>query len=455
MPTPDDQAGSLDAARPRPAQSKDRPTVRLTREEALANRETVRLPRQRPPGRTPAGAAPVRRAPIALAAAVTTVWAAIVSLAPMLGILALIRLIDGVGASVGGALRLSLASWLLAHGVPIQIGSGLIAVPPLALSALAAWRVFRAGVHTARALGARRTRRIGQALGAGAAVAVCYGLLGAAAAAGAGAPPVSVSPVRAGWGLALFGLVAGVAGALREAGAVERLADRTPGVLRDGIRTGVVAAFLLLGAGAALAGLAVAVRGRDVAEIMRDYHTGVAGQTGLTLVCLLYAPNLAVWSASYLIGPGFVIGADTSISPAYVAIGPSPGLPILGGLPSAPVSGPAGLLLGVPLAAALAAGWLLARRRLRGPDPSGAATAGQVGPADLPALLGAAVFAGLVSCGLLGLASIASGGSLGQARMADVGPPPWPVARTTAVVVLVGAALGVAATKFLTRRAPR
>jgi hypothetical protein len=71
----------------------------------------------------------------------------------------------------------------------------------------------------------------------------------------------------------------------------------------------------------------------------------------------------------------------------------------------------------------------------------------------LPGLLGAAVFAGLIAGGLLGLASIASGGSLGQARMANVGPPPWPVALTTALVVLVGAAVAVAATKFLTRRA--
>jgi len=121
----------------------------------LANRETVRLPVQRRP--QPA-AKPARRAPLALAATVTTVWAALVSLAPVLVVVALVSALDGSGASTGVVARLGLAAWLLAHGVPIEVGIGPVALAPLALTVLAAWRVYRAGVHTARAVGARRGR---------------------------------------------------------------------------------------------------------------------------------------------------------------------------------------------------------------------------------------------------------------------------------------------------------
>src|SRR5437870_5582911 len=106
----------------------------------VAARPTVRLPRQR--GR------PVRRrAPVALAAAVTAGWAAIVSYVPVLALVGLLSAVTG-GASVGGVFRFGTAAWLLAHGVALTSGAGRYGLVPLALSVLAAWRVGRAGVHT-------------------------------------------------------------------------------------------------------------------------------------------------------------------------------------------------------------------------------------------------------------------------------------------------------------------
>src|SRR5262245_27860801 len=118
---------------------------------SLANRDTVRLPvPRRPPRRRPA-----RRAPLALAASVTTVWAALVSLTPVVVVVALVNMIDTSGAAAGRVARIGLAAWLLAHGVPVETQLGPIGLAPLALTMLAAWRVARAGVHTARAIGAR------------------------------------------------------------------------------------------------------------------------------------------------------------------------------------------------------------------------------------------------------------------------------------------------------------
>jgi hypothetical protein len=170
--------------------------------------------------------------------------------------------------------------------------------------------------------------------------------------------------------------------------------------------------------------------------MMADYHTGVAGQAGLMLVCMLYAPNVAAWATSYLIGPGFLIGTQTSVSAAHVTLGPLPAVPILVGLPSTPSTIAGTLLLVGPLAAGMAAGWLLARRRLREASPS---VLSPVPTYSWTGVLGAAVLAGPVAGLLVGLASLASSGSLGGGRLAEIGPRTIPVALVAAAVVAVGA----------------
>jgi Family of unknown function (DUF6350) len=406
----------------------------------LANRETVRLPVQRRP--RPA-AKPTRRAPLALAATVTTVWAALVSLAPMLVVVALVHALDSSGASTGVVARLGLAAWLLAHGVPVEVGIGPIALAPLALSTLAVWRVYRAGVHTARAIGARRGRAKLPPVRAGLAVGLVYGVLGALTAALASHDGVHISVVRAALTLFLLGSAAGLIGALAEARLLGRLVVALPRTVRDGIRTGIVAALLILGGGAALAGMAVAIHGGDASQILHDYRTGVTGQIGLTLVCALFAPNLAIWAASYLVGPGFMLGTGTAVTAAEIKLGPLPALPMLAGLPSHPLTGWFTLLLGVPVAAALVAGWLLARRALRN------APADLLDPRDgWTRLLASSAVAGPVAGALLGLAGLASGGSLGNQHLAVIGPHAGMVALIATMVVATGAALAASATKI-------
>ncbi|MFC5005905.1 DUF6350 family protein [Dactylosporangium cerinum] len=412
----------------------------------LADRETVRLPiqrrstRGRPPGRRPA-----RRAPLILAATVTTLWAALVTLVPALVVVWLLHAMDSSGAPLWQILRVGSAGWLLAHWVPLDTGIGPVSLAPLALTAVAAWRVYRAGVHTARAVGARARPTGGTwtpwpAARAGGCVAVVYGLLGAVTALVAGHRGVEVSVVRAGCTFAGFGLVAGGLGAFVEARGVARLAGRLPAVLRDATRTGTVAALLILGAGAAVAGMAIAVSGGDAGQIIDDYHTGVAGQVGLVVLCGFYTPDVATWSASYLVGPGFHVGAETTISAAEVSMGRLPAVPLLAGLPSTPATGWAPLLLGLPLAAALIAGWLLARRSLRN-DPA----RGWV------PLLGAAALAGPVAGLLLGLVSVAASGSVGGGGLEQVGPNAGAVGFVAMLMVTIGTVLATAATKIALR----
>ncbi|MGK5742754.1 cell division protein PerM [Micromonospora sp. URMC 103] len=407
----------------------DRPVTPATRER--------RVPAPR------AGGSPRGRAPLAVAAAVAAAGAALTSYLPVAVVLGLAQLSEDAG-SVTGALRAGLAGWLLGHGVPLPTDAGPLGLAPLALTALVIWRLARAGVHVSRAIGARGGRSTRQALTAAVAVGVGYALLGVLAAVLARAGGAAVSPVRAAVAFALIGTLAALAGAARITGVAALLADRAPTVLRDGFRTGLVAGLLLIAAGAGAAGLAVATGGGDAADMIGAYRTGVAGQAGIVLVSLAYAPNATLWSTSYLLGPGFAVGADTAVRTSEVSVGALPAVPLLAGLPRGPVDGLGAALLAVPVLAGMTAGWLLARRLLR-------LAADQRAPLAWGPLLGAAAIAGPVAGVLLGVAARASGGPLGGGRLAEMGPVAWQVAAVTTAVVGVGALLGAAATRAFTR----
>jgi hypothetical protein len=382
-----------------------------------------------------------------LAAAITTGWAVLVSATPVLLAAAAVLLISPNPTDSESVLRSGFAAWLLAHGVPLTTDLGPIGLIPLAISALAAWRVSRAGVHAARAAAARRSRSVLPALKAGAAVAVAYGVYGTALALAVSTAGLNVPALRAGLTMTLFGLGAGVAGALWEGGWPSRWAPLVPAPVRDGVRTGAVAALLVVAAGAAATGLALALSAGVATDMMREYRTGVVGQAGLMLVCLVYAPNLAVWGASYLVGPGFVLGVGTTVSAGAVALGPVPALPVLAAVPSRPLSAWSGTLLAVPLLAGMIAGWLLARRQSRTSAPRAGAWA---------RLLIPAVLAGPVAGAVLGLAALASRGPVGAGRLTEIGAAAWPLAGISAAVVGAGVLVAAAAVKGMaTRQNPR
>ncbi|MEH0974632.1 DUF6350 family protein [Micromonospora sp. CPCC 205546] len=388
---------------------------------------------------TPRAGEPRRsRAPLVVAAGVAAGWAALTSWLPVVVVLWLFQLSEGA-ASVSGALRAGLAGWLLGHGVPLDTVAGPLGLAPLALTVLVVWRLTRAGVHASRAIGARGGRSPRQALLAAGTVGVAYALLGVLAAVLAGA-----APVRAGLTLLVLGTLAALVGSARTTNVAGLLATRAPEPLRDGIRTGLVAGLLLFGAGAGAAGLAVATGGGDAADLIGAYRTGVAGQAGITLVSLAYAPNATIWAVSYLLGPGFAVGTDTAVRTSEVSVGALPAVPLLAGLPRGPIDGLGAGLLAVPVLAGMAAGWLLARRLLR-------LAADDRAPLRWGPLLGSAALAGPVAGLLLGAAAAASAGSLGGGRLAQVGPVAWQVAAVATAVVTVGALIGAAATRALSR----
>jgi hypothetical protein len=405
--------------------------------------DTVRLPAERTTVVLPNSGERRRArrtlAPLPVAAFVAATWAAIVSFSSVFILMGLGVL--GSGVSLAQVARLSAAGWLLGQGTPVTHGSGRITLIPLAVAALCAWRLARAGVHAGRAAGVPRSRRVRPALAAGFSVAVIYGGIAAGTAALARTPGLDVSVPRAGVGGFCLALVAAVLGALGTSQAAAQRFSRLPVALADGMRTGLVASLLVAATGAGLAGLALAVRGGEATDVLTSYHAGVLGQAGVTAVCLAYAPNLALWGATYLLGPGFAVGVGTSVTPWGVILGPLPAVPALAGLPSNPLAGPSALLLVAPLAVSVAAGALLTRRRTRLAD--GRAP-------DWWPLLGAATLAAPVAGAVLALAALASRGGVGD--LAELGPIPVLVGACAVIIVGVGTVVGAAIARALVDR---
>lgn len=436
----------------RPSAPADRPTVRVDPADRATvrldpgNRETVKLPGQRRPPPRSRG-----RAPLPVAAAFATCWAALVSYVPVAAVIGLARTIEGQGG-LGGAAHAGLAGWLLGHGVPIGTSIGPLGLAPLLLTLLAGWRLNRAGLHVTRAIGARRSGSPRAALLVAGMIGISYAVLGALAALLVDGRGTEVSATRVAVNFFLAGLAFSLIGSLRGTDALVVIARRIPPALRHGLRAGVVAALLILAAGAAFAGLSVAVGGGQAADMISAYRTGVAGQAGITLVSLAYGANAVVWSAAYLLGPGFLLGTDSAVRLTEVTLGPLPTVPLLAGLPDGPMGASGAALLAVPVLAAMAAGWLLTRRLVnlhhvveghlvhgRAPgEPAAVEPSWSV-------VLGAAALAGPVAGLVLGLLSWLSGGSLGNGRLAEIGPVPWQVALVATIVVAVSAVIGAAA----------
>ena len=144
-------------------------------------------------------------------------------------------------------------------------------------------------------------------------------------------------------------------------------------------------------------------------------------------------PNLVIWIASWLVGPGFAIGSGSSVSPLGTELGPLPGLPLFGVIPPGGFSfGLIGIL--VPLVAGFLAGALLRSRLADRAGSDGVRT-------RILTALGIGVVAGIQ----LGLLAWWSSGAIGPGRLHDVGPNPWLVGGIAALEVAVTAMIGLVA----------
>ncbi|KQQ94083.1 hypothetical protein ASF62_07985 [Leifsonia sp. Leaf325] len=207
-----------------------------------------------------------------------------------------------------------------------------------------------------------------------------------------------------------------------------------PAMVRAGIdaavRGAVVAVAGIIGVSAVVVAVMLVTHYATITALYESLQAGILGGVAITLLQLALLPNLVIWAAAWLIGPGFLIGTGTSVAPGGTVLGAVPGLPVLGALPQGePAIGVLGVL--VPIAFGALAGWL-AHRRL---------------PSSATRLHLAGVGAGIgIPAGLaLGLLAWWSGGAIGPGRLASVGPDPWLVGLLAAAEIAVPAVLALLA----------
>ena len=178
--------------------------------------------------------------------------------------------------------------------------------------------------------------------------------------------------------------------------------------------------------------VAAVVNGAGRVSVLHDSLAGdgFVAMAGLILLQAGWVPTLLIWACSWLIGAGFSVGTGTVFAPDRVVAGPVPRLPLLGLVPSTPLSSVGLWLPLVVTAGAMVAAW---RRR-----------------AVLNALrvryaLSAAGLAALLVAGGVGLLCLAASGSVGPNRMSSVGP----LVLYTVILVFVEVGVGLAAMAVL------
>jgi Family of unknown function (DUF6350) len=345
----------------------------------------------------------------------------------------------GIGGGLAGVVRSAGLLWLVAHHVEVTVhGVGRIGLLPLGLVIVPGALIERAGRWMANAGHVTELRDVGYVA---VAIACPYALFTGAVAIACRsqvAEPSLWQAVAAGF---LLALAAGGLGAARGLAPWRKLAGLMPPRPRSVI-VGMLAALAVLTAcGALLAGVSLAMHLGTYRTAVGSLSPGIGGSALLLLAGLSYLPNSVIWAIAYMLGPGFLFGVGTAVSPSGSALGALPAFPMLAALPVGQAAAfPPWLgffVLVMPYLAGALAGLMTVRIA---PTP----------------LLEAAPLWGLLTGSLagvvIGVGAKFSGGPLGSGRLAAVGPAGAEVGLVAVLEVGVTAALVAGAANWLILR---
>jgi Family of unknown function (DUF6350) len=330
--------------------------------------------------------------------------------------------------------RAAVDVWMLGLGVDVRFTPGVAITEALGGTAAdASFSVTLAGLGGMLVLalfGVRAGRRLSVAArpvgGIVAGVVVVAGASIALVATGS-TPSAQPSIAQAVIGPALIYAIAQLIGVVSARPVARGVAAAGGALVRLGIRVGIGSvAGITAASGVAVAVLLVA-HFATVVGLSESLHAGATGGLALTVLQLLLLPTIIVWAAAWFVGPGFALGAGSSVGPLGTTVGPLPSLPILGALPtgSSPVASIAVL---VPVVITFVVAAFGASRLPHRRTPGGIVVVG--------------VVAGLAGGAVLGILAVLASGAVGPGRLGSVGPNPLLVAVAGAVEIAVPAVLG-------------
>lgn len=295
-----------------------------------------------------------------------------------------------------GTLGAVASMWLAVHGVPVSIAGQQLGALPLAPMAAMVWATARRTAQITPPNGSWYVVRwiVASALGgplfvAAVALAVVHD------AASVITDLQTPNALRAFAGvLAVHGLGA-VIGVVAKVGRRLRIRFGVPTWLADSVWPAVIGLLALLALSCAVVAASLVVHWGTMHELFGITDSFV-GQLSLTVLSLLYLPNVVVGAAAIAVGSSAHIGFAT-FSAFTVFGGDIPALPILAAVPTPPL-GPVwvGLLI-VGASAGVALGQQCARR-----------------PLPLPLAFAKLAVAALLAAVLLAVLGWAGGGALGN-----------------------------------------
>ncbi|MFD1825643.1 MULTISPECIES: DUF6350 family protein [Mumia] len=345
----------------------------------------------------------------------------------------------GESGTAGGALRGGAIAWLAAHGSGVTVGHTVINAIPLGLFALVVLTLHATVARVAAGWGvSSRIREVGVVA---ATCAASYAAVLAVVAWWSQLEVAAVHPGRAAIAGLVVGGVCGATGAAHGTGWLRRHHRALPPTARSALRGGIVGAITLVSTAGLLVVGDLVVRADAAGALWDGLRPGLLGGIGLLLVCVLVLPNLVLWTVAAMLGPGYALGAGTSVTLTSSTLGLVPALPVLAAVPPAgPRPGWLIAFAAVPLLAGALAGYVTvtrAERRALGAFRT-----------DVVAGAAAGAFAGAV----VGVGLLLSGGAVGPGRLGHSGPD-LPLSVLLSIGVLaVGGAVGAAAAHYRSRR---
>lgn len=313
-------------------------------------------------------------------------------------------------------LRVGALAWLAAHGSGVRVQGTLVSLMPLGITLVCGWAVWRIahrlgdsvsghGPDAQRIADGERDWTVPAAtLWCTAGYVSVAVLTESLAATSATAPDLS----RVVWWSVLLCVLLGGPAVAVGSGRAAIWAATLPPSLRAtaGACRQVASTWLLV---SLLAFLVALLTDFDTAlNVTSQLGTDTGATVQLVVVSLLVVPNAVLFSGSYLLGPGFTVGAHTIVSPSVVTIGALPMFPMLAALPEA---GPTPRWTTALVAVAPLVGAVGAMRAQRA-HPTYRWEEG--------ALHGCA--GGMLAGAVFALLAALAGGAVGPGRMSEVGP---------------------------------
>ena len=391
-----------------------------------------------------------RPRPLVLIATLGGVSAALAPLVVLLavGVIGWFVTDAGVHGAPRDGMRMGALAWLAGHGSGFTVMGARVTVVPLGVTAMTVWSMWRLGHRVGDAVSGHgpdadrisdgeRDLTVPIAIMTFFAGYAVVAVVVATLAAGTSVDP-SVPRVLA-WTVVLTALVAAPAIAVGS-GRAAIWATFVPVTVRAGaaVAGAVLGTLLAVSTVAFLVIFAMSLD--DAATMTSSLHPSPAEAGLYALVNAAFLPNAALFTGSFLLGPGFAVGGATLVTPGAVVLGPLPVVPLLAALPAAgtPAAWVGGLMLLPPFVAGVAAYRTLRTRTLAWDQVALAGCGG-----GLVAGLGFAVLASL------------AGGAAGPGRMRFVGPFSRDVLVHAVTACGIGALLGAAVVALLVWRATR